>query len=97
MIGRVCCGGTSRSWLRGLPRYDLEFRRFPRSYQYACLRIGKCDVTARVNTARAHILPVSYRRPDRAKGPDRRDQRKQTRGRVVTTQADAALACKSTH
>ena len=31
-----------RSWLKGLPRYnDLEFRRFLRSYQHACLQCAK--------------------------------------------------------
>jgi len=40
--------GYLRSWLKGLPRYDdLEFRRFLRSYQYACLRMGKRAATAR--------------------------------------------------
>jgi len=34
--------GYLRSWLKGLPRYnDLEFRRFLRSYQHACLRMRK--------------------------------------------------------
>ena len=34
--------GYLRSWLKGLPPYnDLEFRRCLRSYQHACLRMGK--------------------------------------------------------
>ena len=38
--------GYLRSWLKGLPRYDdLEFRRFLRSYQHACLRMGKRAAT----------------------------------------------------
>ena len=48
--------GYFRSWLKGLPRYeDLEFRRFLRAYQYACLRMGKRAATARVNAERAHL------------------------------------------
>ena len=48
--------GYFKSWLEGLPRYDdLEFRRFLRSYQYACLRIGKRAATARFEAERAGI------------------------------------------
>jgi poly-beta-1,6-N-acetyl-D-glucosamine synthase len=48
--------GYFRSWLKGLPRYDdLEFRRFLRSYQHACLRMGKRAATARVNAERAAL------------------------------------------
>jgi poly-beta-1,6-N-acetyl-D-glucosamine synthase len=48
--------GYVRSWLKGLPRYDdLEFRRFLRSYQHACLRQGKRAATARVNAERAAL------------------------------------------
>jgi glycosyltransferase involved in cell wall biosynthesis len=46
--------GYLRSWLKGLPRYDdLEFRRFLRSYQHACLLVGKRAATARINAKRA--------------------------------------------
>src|SRR5262249_28967783 len=40
--GPTMLWGYFISWLKGLPRYeDLEFRRFLRSYQYACLWMGK--------------------------------------------------------
>ena len=48
--------GYSRSWLKGLPRYDdMEFRRFLRSYQKACLRLGKRAATARIDAERAQL------------------------------------------
>jgi poly-beta-1,6-N-acetyl-D-glucosamine synthase len=48
--------GYLRSWLKGLPRYDdLEFRRFLRSYQHACLRMGKRAATAQFNAQQAAI------------------------------------------
>jgi hypothetical protein len=55
MIGSVAMlWGYLSSWLKGLPRYDdLEFRRFVRGYQHACLRLGKKAATARVDAARA--------------------------------------------
>jgi hypothetical protein len=55
LIGSIAMlWGYFRSWLKGLPRYnDLEFRRFLRSYQHACLRLGKRVATARVNAERA--------------------------------------------
>ena len=53
--------GYFRSWLRRLPRYDdLEFRRFLRSYQLACLRMGKRAATARVNAERAQLWRASH-------------------------------------
>lgn len=53
--------GYLRSWLKGLPRYDdLEFRRFLRSYQHTCLRMGKRAATARVNAERAHLWHASH-------------------------------------
>jgi len=56
--------GYFRSWLKGLPRYDdLEFRRFLRSYQHACLRMGKRTATARVNAERAHLWRASHPAP----------------------------------
>ena len=53
--------GYFRSWLKGLPRYDdLEFRRFLRSYQHACLRMGKRAATARVDAERpASSMPAT--------------------------------------
>jgi poly-beta-1,6-N-acetyl-D-glucosamine synthase len=54
--------GYFRSWLRRLPRYDdLEFRRFLRSYQLACLRMGKRAATARINAERAQLWRASHR------------------------------------
>jgi glycosyltransferase involved in cell wall biosynthesis len=53
--------GYLRSWLLGLPRYDdLEFRRFLRSYQHACLRLGKRTATARINDERAQLWRASH-------------------------------------
>jgi hypothetical protein len=53
--------GYLRSWLKGLPRYEnLEFRRFLRAYQHACLRMGKRAATARVNAERAHVWRASH-------------------------------------
>jgi len=57
LIGSVAMlWGYFRSWIRGLPRYnDLEFRRFLRSYQHACLRLGKRTATAKVDAERVVI------------------------------------------
>jgi poly-beta-1,6-N-acetyl-D-glucosamine synthase len=53
--------GYLRSWLKRLPRYDdLEFRRFLRSYQHACLRVGKRAATARINAERAQLWRASH-------------------------------------
>jgi hypothetical protein len=53
--------GYFRSWLKGLPRYDdLEFRRFLRAYQKACLRLGKRAATARINAERAQFWHSSH-------------------------------------
>ena len=52
--------GYLRSWLKALPRYDdLEFRRFLRSYQHACLRMGKRAATARIDAERAYLWHAS--------------------------------------
>ena len=56
--------GYLRSWLKGLPRYDnLEFRAFLRSYQHACLRMGKRAATARINSERASLWHASHPAP----------------------------------
>jgi cellulose synthase/poly-beta-1,6-N-acetylglucosamine synthase-like glycosyltransferase len=56
--------GYFRSWLKGLPRYDdLEFRRFLRSYQHTCLRMGKRGATARVNAERAQLWHANHSVP----------------------------------
>lgn len=48
--------GYLKSWLRGVRRYDdPEFRRFLRSYQHTCLRIGKRAATVQVNAERADL------------------------------------------
>jgi len=53
--------GYLGSWLKRLPRYDdLEFRRFLRSYQHACLRMGKRAATARINAERAQLWRASH-------------------------------------
>jgi biofilm PGA synthesis N-glycosyltransferase PgaC len=66
LIGSIAMlWGYFRSWLKGLPRYDdLEFRRFLRSYQHTCLRLGKRDATARVNAERAWLWYASHPGPD---------------------------------
>lgn len=65
LIGSVALlWGYLTSWLRDLPRYDdLEFRRFLRSYQHACLLIGKRAATAQVEAERAHLWYGSHRLP----------------------------------
>jgi hypothetical protein len=65
LIGSVgVMWGYLRSWLKGLPRYDdLEFRRFLRSYQHACLRVGKRAATARINAERAPLWYASHPAP----------------------------------
>ncbi len=62
LIGSVAMlWGYLRSWLKRLPRYDdLEFRRFLRSYQHACLRMGKRAATARINADRAQLWRASH-------------------------------------
>jgi hypothetical protein len=53
--------GYFRSWLKGLPRYDdIEFRRFLRSYQKACLRMGKRAATAQINAERARLWHAGH-------------------------------------
>lgn len=48
--------GYLRSWLRSEPRYaDPRFRRFLRSYQYRCLRLGKRAATARLDAEQAAL------------------------------------------
>jgi len=48
--------GYFGSWFKALPRYDdPEFRRFLRSYQHACLRMGKRTATLRTEADRAHL------------------------------------------
>ena len=65
LIGSVAMlWGYLRSWLKGLPRYDdLEFRRFVRSYQHACLRFGKQAANARANAERAQFWHANHGLP----------------------------------
>jgi cellulose synthase/poly-beta-1,6-N-acetylglucosamine synthase-like glycosyltransferase len=62
LIGSVAMlWGYFRSWLMGLPRYDDgEFRRFLRSYQHACLRVGKRAATRRVDAERAQLWHANH-------------------------------------
>ncbi len=57
LIGSIAMlWGYLGSWLKRLPRYDdVEFRRFLRSYQHACLRMGKWAATAMVEAQRASL------------------------------------------
>jgi biofilm PGA synthesis N-glycosyltransferase PgaC len=57
LIGSVAMlWGYFGSWLKGLPRYDdPEFRRFLRSFQYACLRMGKRTATLKTQADRKHL------------------------------------------
>jgi biofilm PGA synthesis N-glycosyltransferase PgaC len=51
VVGGLCMfAGYLSSLLRGRPRYgDAEFRRFLRSYQLDCLRLGKAKATEKLN------------------------------------------------
>jgi len=62
LIGSIAMlWGYVRSWLKGLPRYDdPEFRRFLRSYQHACLRMGKRAATAQVVADRSCLWHASH-------------------------------------
>ena len=62
LIGSVAMlWGYLRSWLKRLPRYDdAEFRRFLRSYQHACLRVGKRAATVRFDAEQARVWYASH-------------------------------------
>src|SRR5262249_7617241 len=62
LIGGVAMlWGSLSSWVRGLPRYnDLEFRRFLRASQHACLRMGKRAATARITAEGAHLWHATH-------------------------------------
>lgn len=52
--GAAMAWGYVRSMIRRMPRYgDEEFRRFLRSYQWACLLKGKADATRELNARQA--------------------------------------------
>lgn len=53
--------GYASSALRRLPRYgDDEFRRFLRSYQYACLTSGKRAATAAINARQESVWRATH-------------------------------------
>lgn len=53
--------GYTSSALRGLPRYgDDEFRRFLRSYQYACLTSGKRAATEAINARQESVWKAAH-------------------------------------
>jgi biofilm PGA synthesis N-glycosyltransferase PgaC len=62
LIGSVAMlWGYLTSWFKALPRYDdPEFRRFLRSYQRACLCMGKRAATFRTDVGRAHLWHASH-------------------------------------
>jgi hypothetical protein len=67
--------GYLRSWLKGLPRYDdLEFRRFLRSYQHTCFRMGKGAATARINDERASLWRARHPAPTSPMNDDERHE-----------------------
>jgi poly-beta-1,6-N-acetyl-D-glucosamine synthase len=72
LIGSVAMlWGYLGSWLKGLPRYDdPEFRRFLRSYQHACLRMGKRAATARIDAEQAQLWHASHPAPGSRRGTD---------------------------
>jgi len=57
LVGSIAMAwGYVSSALRGAARYDdLEFRKFLRRYQYACLRLGKRRATRKFNDAQATV------------------------------------------
>jgi hypothetical protein len=67
--GATMLWGYFTSWLKGLPRYgDPEFRRFLRSYQFACLFRGKRAATAKIEAERAHLWHARYPAADSLRG-----------------------------
>ena len=62
LIGSVAMlWGYTRSAVRRLPRYgDVEFRRFLRQYQYACLRRGKAAATTALNDRQRAIWDAAH-------------------------------------
>ena len=67
--GATMLWGYFTSWLKGLPRYgDPEFRRFLRSYQFACLFRGKRAATAKIEAERAHLWHARFPAADSLRG-----------------------------
>ena len=93
LIGSVAMlWGYLRSWLKGLPRYDdREFRRFLRSYQHACLRLGKQAATARFEDQQAPLW--HERHPGHDKDATRSGRRAELLGlQFDTVTIDEAVA-----
>ena len=69
---RPCCGATSEAG-SGACRVTMtsEFRRFLRSYQLACLRMGKRAATARINAERAQLCSAPVTGADRIRAAER--------------------------
>src|SRR5205085_4413286 len=95
LVGSVAMlWGYARSWLKGLPRYDdAEFRRFLRSYQHACLLMGKRAATARIEAERAHLWHQRYPAPVQDEASESNAQRAELLGlQFDTVTIDAAVA-----
>jgi biofilm PGA synthesis N-glycosyltransferase PgaC len=63
LLGGLCMWwGFVDSLRRGLPRYaDLDFRRFLRRYQWACLLLGKGRATRRLDARQAAVFAARRR------------------------------------
>lgn len=62
LIGTVAMlWGYLSSAVKRVPRYgDLEFRRFLRRYQYACLLLGKARAARMITAERAHVWHAAH-------------------------------------
>ena len=82
LIGSIAMlWGYLGSWLKRLPRYDdIEFRRFVRSYQHACLRMGKRAATARFEAERSHLWQSRHGLPAPKAAPVVRKERAELMG-----------------
>lgn len=78
--------GYFRSWFKALPRYDdAEFRRFLRSYQHVCLRMGKRTATLRAEAERAHLWYANHA----ASGADEASMKHTERAELLGLSFDA--------
>jgi len=86
--------GYFTSWLKGLPRYeDAEFRKFLRSFQHACLRMGKKAATLRTEAERAHLWQSNHSSPMASAAPVARSSRDELLGLPFdAVTMDAAVA-----
>ncbi len=95
VIGSVAMlWGYFRSWLKGLPRYeDAEFRKFLRTFQHACLRMGKKAATLRTEAERAHFWHSNHPSPGVSAAPVVRSTRDELLGLPFdAVTMDAAVA-----